>query len=88
MPHLQSAPEPHSDTKTRLKADGAPFKRGTAAQGAPNYVSAASLQITSHRSSVDTGKRLRFFLLGAAHWLAQDTVRVLREFRVPNKFLL
>lgn len=27
MPHLQSAPEPHSDTKTRLKTDGTPFKR-------------------------------------------------------------
>lgn len=26
MPHLQPAPEPHSDTKTWLKANGAPFQ--------------------------------------------------------------
>lgn len=88
MPHLQSAPEPHSDTKTRPKADGAPFERGAAEQGTPDYFSAAPLQIIAHHSSVGTGKVLDFFLMGAVPRLAQGTVRVLREFRFPNEFLL
>ena len=64
MPHLQSTPEPHSDTKTRPKADGAPFKSATAEQGTPNDVRAAPLQITFNCSGVDMGKRLRYFLRG------------------------
>lgn len=88
MPHLQSAPEPHSDTKTRPKADGAPFKSATAEQGTLNDVRAAPLQITFNHSGVDMGKRLRYFLRGAVHWLAHDTVRVPREFGFRGEFLL
>lgn len=87
MPHLQSAPEPHADTKTRLKADGAPFKRGTTKRGAPNYVSGARLwTITSSRSSVGMGKCRRYFLTGAVHWLARETVGVPREFAFLMNF--
>lgn len=35
VPHLQSAPEPRSNTKTRLKVNGAPFKRGTQSRELP-----------------------------------------------------
>lgn len=82
MPHLQSAPEAHSDTKTRWKADGAPFKRGTAKQGAPSYVSGALLCITFSHPSAGMGNYLRYFLIGAVHGL----LKVLLESRQSKDF--
>jgi len=36
--------------------------------------------------SVGMGKRLRYFLIGAVHWLAQETVEVPEEFAFLMNF--
>lgn len=66
IPHLQWAPEPHSDTQPWLQANGAPFQSHVTKWGTLNYVSRAplwELEEASH-PCVSLGKGLKTFLVG------------------------